>query len=101
VTTKQQIFNQLEQHKAEIQAYGAARIGLFGSYSRNEQKETSDIDFLVDFQKGKKTFRNFMGLAELLELVFKQKIDLVTSAGLLSFIKREVEKDIEYVTIAD
>jgi uncharacterized protein len=31
------------------ETYGVKRIGLFGSYSREEQKDTSDIDVLVEF----------------------------------------------------
>jgi len=38
----------LAEHKNEIvEKYGVKEIGVFGSYLREEQKETSDIDILV------------------------------------------------------
>ena len=30
------------------QKYGVKRLGLFGSYARGEEKDDSDIDFLID-----------------------------------------------------
>jgi len=42
--------------------YGVRRIGFFGSLVRNKQMETSDIDVLVEFEKGAKTFGNYMNL---------------------------------------
>lgn len=53
------ILTQLEQNNAMIKKYGVSRIGLFGSYLRNEQKPTSDIDILVEFEKkcGRSAYR--------------------------------------------
>jgi predicted nucleotidyltransferase len=34
--------------------YGVKRIGIFGSFSRGEQRRTSDVDVLVAFEPGKK-----------------------------------------------
>jgi len=65
----------------EIKAcFGVKRIGLFGSFARGEQKESSDIDVLVEFEKP--TFRNFMDLSFYLEDLFGRKVDLVTVKGL-------------------
>lgn len=50
------ILTKLAENKSTIAKYGVKRIGLFGSYLRNEQKPTSDIDILVEFEKGKITF---------------------------------------------
>ena len=36
------------------------QIGLFGSYLRNEQHEKSDVDILVEFEKGHKDFFNYL-----------------------------------------
>ena len=40
----------------QLTSFGVSRIGLFGSYVRNEQQSKSDIDFLVDFEPEKETF---------------------------------------------
>ena len=44
IQSKNQIFDLLTQHQADIKAFGVARIGLFGSFARNQQNESSDID---------------------------------------------------------
>jgi predicted nucleotidyltransferase len=40
--------------------FGVAKIGIFGSFARGEERPDSDVDVLVTFQKGKKTFDNLM-----------------------------------------
>jgi predicted nucleotidyltransferase len=54
-----------------LKQYGVAQIGLFGSFVRREQRVTSDVDFIVEFQPGMKTFRNYMGLKFALERLEK------------------------------
>ncbi|MBS4218317.1 nucleotidyltransferase family protein [Bacillus sp. FJAT-49711] len=57
--------------------YGVKRIGLFGSYSRGEQKEASDIDVIVEFNDLDLSFDNYMDLKFNLEDHFQKPIDLV------------------------
>ena len=53
-----------------MRQHGISKIGLFGSYSRQEQKKGSDIDILVVFQQDKETFDNFMDVCDLLDKIF-------------------------------
>jgi len=76
--------------------YDVRRIGFFGSLARNEQKETSDIDILVEFEKGAKTFDNYMNLKVLLEEVFGTKVDLVISDALKPQTKERVQEEVVY-----
>ncbi len=78
VQNKQQIISLLESRKIEIRKLGAERLGLFGSFVRGEQKDTSDIDLVVEFESGMKTYRNLLDLAELLEYTLQKKVDLLT-----------------------
>jgi len=49
--TKEEIIKVLKHELPYLkQRYGVSNVGLFGSYSRNEQTEHSDIDLLVDFE---------------------------------------------------
>jgi len=42
----------LTNHKSNLkEKYGVIELGIFGSYVRNEQKESSDVDILVEFEK--------------------------------------------------
>lgn len=77
--------------------YGIERIGIFGSYARGEQRPGSDIDVLVDFAAGHATLKNFVGLADYLESLFKRKVDLSTREGLDRYIREYVEAEVIWV----
>ena len=90
------ILTKLVENKATIKKYGIKRIGLFGSYLRNEQKLTSDIDILVEFEKGKITFDNYMDLKFFLEDLFKCKVDLVIQEAIKPDLKPYILESVKY-----
>lgn len=57
--------------------FGFNKIGLFGSFSRDEQTEKSDIDIFVEMKFEKGMYRNYCNLQEYLENLFGRKVDLV------------------------
>mgnify|MGYP000725347068 CR=1 FL=1 len=70
----------LDKYKQELMnKYGLAFIAIFGSYSRGDQKIDSDIDILVDFNKP--IGIEFIDLADELEKILGQKVDLVSKNG--------------------
>lgn len=85
--TADEILKKIEKNKEKIKKFGVKRIGLFGSYIRDEQKIKSDIDILVEFERGKKTFDNYMDLKFFLEDLFKCKVDLVIADALKTDLK--------------
>ncbi len=101
VQTKEQAFERIQAHQSALRQFGAARLGLFGSFVRGEQTEQSDIDFIVEFEAGKKTFRNFINMVYYLEKVMGRKVELLTWEGMASFVRREAEKEIEYAPLTD
>jgi uncharacterized protein len=101
VKDKQEVHQIIKSHQSSIQRFGAERLGIFGSFVRGEQKDGSDVDIVVEFEEGKKTFRNFMNLAEYLEALLNRKVELVTWESLASFVQRNVKEEIEYVSFAD
>ena len=70
------------------------RIGLFGSFVRNEQSSKSDVDLLVEFNQA--TFDNFMTLAFSLEKLFHRKVDLIMPESLSPHILPYVEKEVRW-----
>jgi len=87
------VIETLRRHEREIKKkYCVRRIGVFGSYVRGEQREESDIDILVEFDKP--TFDNFINLSLYLEELFGRKVDLVTTKGLSPYISPIVEKEV-------
>ena len=73
--------------------YGIKRIGLFGSFARGTQKEDSDIDILVEFERPI-GFR-FMEFAEYIEKLVGKKADILTPEGLRSIRVKKISQDIE------
>lgn len=95
--TSKAIMQELEENKEAIKEFGVKRIGLFGSYLRGEQKKTSDIDILVEFEEGKKTFDNYMGLKFFLEELFGCKVDLVIFDAIKPYLKQYILGSVKYV----
>jgi len=97
MTSKNIILSVIRTHKPQLAAFGVSRIGLFGSYARNEQQPQSDIDFLVDFEPEKETFDNFMNLYNYLEELFiNEKIEVITVNGLSPHIGKHILKEVHY-----
>jgi uncharacterized protein len=94
------IYRELLHHKATLEKYGVTEIGLFGSFVRDQGTDESDIDFLVDFEHGKKTFKNYMDLAFFLEELFQRKVEIVTRLGLSPYIGPHILKTVENVPLA-
>jgi hypothetical protein len=83
----------LIEHENEIKRrFGVKRIGIFGSHARGEEKATSDVDVLVEFEVP--SFDNFMDLAFFLEDLFGRDVDLVTIGGLSPYIAPFVEREV-------
>ena len=100
INTKQEIFNMLYQSRSQLRKLGVKRIGLFGSFLRGEQRNSSDIDLLVEFEPQKKTFDNFMELSFFLEDILKSRIDLVTKESLSPYIGPHILKEVEFASLA-
>ena len=72
-------------------------LGLFGSFVKGRQKKRSDIDVLVVFEEGYKTFDNYMDLKFFLEGILDAKVDLVLKNTLREEIKEHVLSEAIYV----
>ena len=93
---KDEILKILEELREEIKKkYKVKAIGLFGSVIREEQKETSDIDILVDFEDDADLI-DLTGLALFLEDKLNQKVDVVSKRALREEIKERVLKEVTY-----
>jgi hypothetical protein len=100
IRTKQDVLKILHQSRDRLKTLGVRKIGLFGSFVRGEQHPDSDIDLLVEFEAGQKTFDAFMELSFLLEEVFQHRIELVTVESLSPYIGPHILKEVEYAALA-
>ena len=88
----------LRKHKKELrEKYKVKSIAIFGSYARGEQKETSDIDILVEFYKTP-DYLKFFELEDYLSNLLGIKVDLVIKGAIKNpYIKKSIEEDLIYV----
>jgi uncharacterized protein len=98
--TKIDVLKMLQRNSARLNALGVKRIGLFGSFVRGEQRRASDIDFLVEFHRGKKTFDNFMNLSFFLEDLLQRKVEVITIEALSPYLGPHILNEVEYVSLA-
>lgn len=99
VQTREQILDLLHRHQEELRRLGVRRCGIFGSFARNNPHDQSDVDVLVEFQPGQKTFDNFMHLAFFLEDLFGRRVELVTTESLSPYIGPTILSEVEYASI--
>lgn len=93
--TKDDIKRILKEHGDILAKYQVKSIALFGSYVRNEQKEDSDIDFLVEFKED--TYDNFINLIFSMEDLFHKEVTVVSEEDLSPYIKPYVLKEAEKI----
>jgi len=87
----------LQENKTQLKEnYQLAKIGVFGSFARNEQNTQSDIDIIVEFEKTPGMIK-FIQLEEYLSNVLNNKVDLVTVHSINSTIKEQILKEAIFV----
>ncbi|MFN2426463.1 MAG: nucleotidyltransferase family protein [Candidatus Binatia bacterium] len=84
--TRSRAVELLAEIQSEIRALGVDRLALFGSVGRDEARADSDVDFLVQFAPGSKSYGRFLELADLLETVLRHRVELVTMEALSPYL---------------
>lgn len=96
MNSKVELENKLRQIKPELsKKFYVDKIGFFGLFINNEQRNDSDIDILVEFRKP--LGWEFFDLQELLEKELKRKIDLHTFNSIKEKFKDTILKQVIYV----
>ncbi len=96
---RKKIVEVIHKNNEEIRNYGVKRIGVFGSFVRAAQNSKSDIDILVEFNRGEKAFDNYMELKFYLEKLFHRRVDLVIREALKPRIKQQILKEVVYARL--
>jgi len=91
--TKKEILTTLALYKERNSyEYGIEEIGLFGSYAKEEAKESSDIDIYVKLKRS-----NLFLLSRIridLEEIFGKHVDIVeVREGMNNYLKKQIEKE--------
>jgi predicted nucleotidyltransferase len=99
MTDQTQILNYLSLNKQDIsQKFNLTKLGIFGSYARNEQTLKSDLDLLVEFEENtpdlmdKKVF-----LRAELESAFNLQVDVCREKYIKPIFLQQILTDAIYV----
>lgn len=94
--TLQEIKSTLSNHKSRLfYDYPIKSMAIFGSYSRREQNDSSDLDILVEFSD--KIGIRFIDLADELENIIGFKVDLVSKKGIKEKYLKSINSELIYV----
>jgi predicted nucleotidyltransferase len=86
----------LGNHRNRLfQEYPIKTLAIFGSYSRGENTDDSDLDILVEFND--KIGIRFMDLADDIESIVGLKVDLVSKNGIKKGYLSAISRDLVYV----
>lgn len=88
---KSEIFNTLSANETKIKSFGVRELSLFGSSVRGEDTSTSDLDFIVEFEK--KSFDSYMDLKLFLEELFGRRVDLVLADGIKPKLRASILRE--------
>lgn len=97
--TLDEIKAQLEELKPTLkERFQVETIGVFGSYSRGEEKKKSDLDVLVTFvEPNDVDLVDFIEIKQFLSRKLKMKVDLVTKSALKRRIRDKILQETVYV----
>jgi predicted nucleotidyltransferase len=80
-TPRENVLKALRDSRPTLDAFGVARLSLFGSFARDEGRDDSDVDLLVEFNRPVGLFE-FVRLQRQLAEIVGHRVDLVTPAAL-------------------
>jgi uncharacterized protein len=82
VSTKADVLQVLGAERLRLRELGVADLRIFGSFARDEAGPESDLDVLVSFESGRKSYDTFLDLSELLEEVTGRPVELLIHEAL-------------------
>lgn len=94
--TKEIILEKLKENKKNIRFFGVKSLSLIGSLAKDEQTDKSDIDFIVEFEKGRGGYSDYAGLLVFLQDIFLQDIDLMKKELIREEIKQQILEEKQY-----
>lgn len=95
--TRAEAIRILRHAESEIRSLGVVRLALFGSVIRNEARPDSDVDVLVSFASGEKSFDRLLALSDLLEARFKRPVGVITTEALSPYLGPRILAEAEDV----
>jgi hypothetical protein len=89
MTVEQRLQEKRDEILGITARHGAFNVRIFGSVARGEADEHSDLDFLVELERGR-SLLDLGGLQYELEAALGCRVDVVTERGLKARIREQV-----------
>lgn len=98
MTQTSQILNYLKLNKNRFRAeYHIIKIGVFGSFARNEQHEGSDIDLIVEFEDNTENLLQIKeNLKSEIQTRFNLKVDICREKYIKPIFKKQIQSQTLY-----
>jgi predicted nucleotidyltransferase len=88
---RQAVLDRLSANSDELHGLGARWLALFGSFARDEARDDSDVDLLVDLDQH--TFDRYMDLKVRLEDLLGRRVDLVLVEKLKPRVRDQILRE--------
>ena len=86
--------NVIQKVREYLSTQPVLKAWVFGSFSRDEQTPTSDVDIIVVFdEKAEVSLIGYVRIQYELETIFGRKVDLVEEGSLLPFAAESANRD--------
>jgi predicted nucleotidyltransferase len=98
-TSRSEVVHRLRAAGASVRALGVRRLALFGSFARDEAGAGSDVDLLIQFEPGRKSYDHLLDLGDLLEARLGRRVELVTTEGLSPYLGPRIRAEAQDVPL--
>ena len=97
IKNRETILRELRRIKPDLaKLYGVTKIGIFGSFARNEIREDSDVDVVVEMREPDLFY--MVHIKETLEESFKMPVDVIRYREMMnSRLKARIDREAVYV----
>jgi uncharacterized protein len=89
---QREAISRLKKHEAELRALGVDHLYLFGSTTRGEARQDSDVDLFFDHAKGRLGVYELIDVKERAASILGRRVDVTTRASLHPALRERIEK---------
>ncbi|KAF5083107.1 nucleotidyltransferase family protein [Methanospirillum sp. J.3.6.1-F.2.7.3] len=98
MTERDEVLSILKREAHDLKdRFGVTNVGLFGSVVRDEAKDSSDLDLLIELDPESITYKKYLDLEVYLQSLFPRKIEIVTTDGVSPYILPYISREVVWV----
>ena len=95
MTERDEVLSILKREANDLKdRFGVIHIGLFGSVVRDEAKDSSDLDLLIELDPVSITYQKYLDLELYLQSLFSRKVEILTTDGVSPYILPYISQEV-------